>query len=73
MFKAAGRFGSPGMVITSPVRATTKPAPVLGTNSRMVMSKPEGAPRRLGSSEKLYCVLACLGLGFLFPDASKEK
>ena len=30
MFKAAGRFGNPGIVITSPVKATMKPAPVLG-------------------------------------------
>ena len=58
IFKAAGRFGKPGMVITSPVKATIKPAPNFGTTSRIVISKFSGAPKAFGFSEKLYYVLA---------------
>ena len=47
-------FGSPGIVMTSPVKATMKPAPNFGTNSRMVISKFSGAPSAFGLSEKLY-------------------
>ena len=41
------------MVITSPVKATMNPAPVFGTNSWIVISKPSGAPKSVGLSEKL--------------------
>ena len=44
------------MVMMSPVRATMKPAPAETRRLRTVMVKFSGAPRFLGSSEKLYCV-----------------
>ena len=55
---AAGRRGRPGMVITSPQTATTKPAPAESRTSRTGKVWPLGAPRRVGSALKLYCVLA---------------
>jgi hypothetical protein len=33
IFSAAGSFGSPGIVIMSPVKATINPAPIDGFNS----------------------------------------
>ena len=54
---AAGFLGSPGMVITSPVSATMKPAPVRGCSSRTCSVCPSGAPSSAGSSLKEYCVL----------------
>ena len=44
---AAGRFGSPGMVIIEPRIATTNPAPAFNLNSRTGRSKPDGARRFL--------------------------
>ena len=41
---AAGTFGSPGIVIMSPVSATTKPAPAERRTSRTVSVKPSGLP-----------------------------
>ena len=46
------------MVSTSPVRATTKPAPAQRRISRTVMRNCSGAPSFFGSSLKLYWVLA---------------
>ena len=46
MFSAAGTFGRPGMVMMSPVRATTNPAPADTFTLRTVMVKPLGAPSR---------------------------
>ena len=40
MSNALGCFGSPGIVNTLPVRATMKPAPKLGRNSRTVILNP---------------------------------
>src|SRR5699024_11308700 len=57
MLLAAGTLGSPGMVMTSPVRTTLKPAPVRGRISRTCSVWPSGAPSSVGSSEKEYCVL----------------
>ncbi len=53
-----GTLGRPGMVMMSPVSATTKPAPALTLTSRTVMRKPSGRAELAGSSVKLYCVLA---------------
>ena len=46
------------MVMMSPVRATTKPAPAETFADLMVTTKSSGAPSLVGSSEKLYWVLA---------------
>ena len=67
---AAGTFGSPGMVRTLPVRATTKPAPQEARSSRTVMRKPDGRPRSAGLSEKEYCVLAMQMGVSVMPSAS---
>ena len=58
MRSAAGSFGSPGIVSTSPVSATMKPAPAETLTSRTVTVKSSGAPSFVLSSEKLYCVFA---------------
>ena len=58
MFKAAGFFGKPGIVMTSPVRATRNPAPIEGLNSRIVIENPSGLPINDGSSDKEYYVFA---------------
>ena len=55
---AAGDLGSPGIVMISPVSATTKPAPAETFRFRTVTVNPSGAPSRAGSSEKEYCVFA---------------
>ena len=54
----AGCFGRPGMVMISPMRATMKPAPMDGLNSRTVTVKPCGRPRSEALSESEYWVLA---------------
>ena len=56
IFSAAGAFGSPGIVIISPVSATRNPAPALTFKFRTVTVNPLGAPSFAASSEKLYCV-----------------
>ena len=48
----------PGIVITSPVRTTIKPAPAAMRQLRIVILKPLGRPKSAGSSEKEYWVLA---------------
>ena len=53
MRSAAGDFGSPGIVSTSPVSATMKPAPAETLTSRTVTVKSSGAPSFVLSSEKL--------------------
>ena len=53
-----GVLGRPGMVMISPQMATTKPAPAESLTSRTGTTWPVGAPRRLGSVENEYCVLA---------------
>ena len=55
---AAGCFGSPGIVIISPVRATINPAPADRRTSRTVSVKPFGLPSFCGSSDREYCVFA---------------
>src|SRR6476620_1423193 len=55
---ADGVLLRPGIVMISPARATTKPAPADGETSRMVRRKPLGRPSLVASSLKLYCVLA---------------
>ena len=55
---AAGLFGIPGMVMMSPQRATTNPAPALIERSVTVRGKPFGRPKSLGLSYSEYCVLA---------------
>ena len=46
------------MVMISPVRATMKPAPALTFRLRTVTAKSLGAPNRVGSSDREYCVFA---------------
>ena len=58
MRSAAGDLGSPGIVIISPVRTTTNPAPAEIFTFFIVTVKPLGAPSFVGSSEKDYCVFA---------------
>ena len=43
MFNAAGFLGKPGIVMIAPVNATINPAPVFASNSRIVISNPDGA------------------------------
>lgn len=52
--KQLDSFGRPGMVMTSPVKATIKPAPNFGTTSRIVISKFQELQGVWLSS--LYCV-----------------
>ena len=58
MTSAEGTLGRPGMVMTSPQIATTNSAPAESRTSRMGTTWWLGAPLRLGSVEKEYCVLA---------------
>ena len=58
MLSAAGTFGRPGMVMISPVSATTKPAPADTFTLRTVTVKPSGRPSLDASSEREYWVLA---------------
>ena len=58
IFIAAGALGRPGIIMISPVRATTKPAPAESFTSLTVMVKFSGLPSFVGSSERLYCVFA---------------
>ena len=46
------------MVMISPARATTNPAPAEGYTSRIVIRKPVGRPSLDGSSENEYYVFA---------------
>ena len=55
---AAGTFGSPGIVITSPQTMTTNCAPAASRTSRMFSTWSAGAPCSSGSVENEYCVLA---------------
>ena len=58
MFSAAGVFGRPGIVITSPVRATIKPAPEDNLTSLIGTSNPVGLPFNFGSVYREAGVLA---------------
>jgi len=51
-------LGRPGIVMMSPVIATINPAPLESFISLTVMTNPCGLPKRVGSSEREYCVLA---------------
>ena len=55
---AAGLRGKPGIVRTSPISTTTKPAPARRRTSRIFGTCPVGAPMSEGSSENEYWVLA---------------
>ena len=58
MLLAAGTFGSPGIVIISPLKATINPAPIDGFKSRIVIVNPFGLANNFGLSDNEYCVLA---------------
>ena len=58
MPSAAGRLGSPGIVIIFPASATIKPAPAETLTFLIVTVKSSGAPSFRGSSLKLLCVFA---------------
>jgi hypothetical protein len=55
---ADGTRGRPGMVMISPQIATMKPAPARQADFADRHPWPVGAPRRFGSVEKEYWVLA---------------
>ena len=55
---AAGTLGKPGMVIISPQITTINSAPLESLTSLIGIVCPVGAPLRVGSVEKLYCVFA---------------
>jgi len=55
---AAGTFGSPGIVIIAPQTTTINSAPEDNLTSLIGRTCPDGAPFKLGSVEKLYCVFA---------------
>lgn len=56
--RAAGVFGRPGIVITSPVSGTRNPAPALSRTSRTLRVKSRGRPTSAGSSLKESWVFA---------------
>ena len=58
MASAEGTFGSPGIVMMSPQTMTTNSAPAARRTSRTFTTWPDGAPRRLASVAKDYCVFA---------------
>src|SRR5918992_423859 len=58
MLLAEGTLGKPGMVMISPVITTINSAPAASLTSRIGTTWPVGAPRKLGSVENEYCVLA---------------
>jgi len=58
ILSAAGCSGSPGIVITVPVIATTKPAPADTYTSRIFTLNPEGLPSFVASSESEYWFFA---------------
>ena len=58
IFSADGTAGNPGIVITSPVKATIKPAPADTFRLRTDILKFSGAPVFDASSVNEYCVLA---------------
>ena len=55
---AAGTLGSPGIVIIAPHTTTINSAPEESLTSLIGKTCPDGAPFKLGSVEKLNCVLA---------------
>ena len=58
MESAAGTLGNPGMVMISPHTTTINSAPDESLTSLTGKTWPLGAPFKLGSVEKLYCVFA---------------
>ena len=55
---AAGTLGSPGIVMIAPHMTTINSAPLESRTSLIGIVWFEGAPFKVGSVEKLYCVLA---------------
>lgn len=71
---ADGLLGKPGMAISSPVRATTNPAPADNLNSLTSIEKFSGAFSKEGSSLKEYWVLETQMGNVLYPcDFSHES
>src|SRR5258708_23877005 len=58
MEEARETFGRPGISIMLPEITTTKPAPADSEALVTLSGQPVGAPKRFGSSEREYCVLA---------------
>ena len=69
--RAAGTFGRPGMGMTFPAIATTKPAPAESMALVTVMSKSFRAPTRVGLSVKDMGVFAMQIGNFPKPISSK--
>jgi hypothetical protein len=73
MNSAEGALGRPGMVMISPQMTTRKPAPAESRTSRIGTTWSVGAPLRLGSVEKDYCVLATQIGRLPYPAASMSR
>src|SRR5712664_4338139 len=58
MEEARDTLGRPGISIMLPAITTTNPAPAESEALVTLSVQPAGAPRRFGSSDKEYCVLA---------------
>src|ERR1700737_3833412 len=58
MEEARETFGRPGISIMLPAITTTNPAPAESEALVTLSVQPAGAPRRFGSSDKEYWVLA---------------
>ena len=71
IFKAAGCFGSPGIVKTFPVKQTINPAPAEIRISRIVISKSVGRPNTFGSSLNETGVFAIHTKKASYPNALK--
>ena len=72
MESAAGTLGSPGIVIIAPQTTTINSAPEDNLISLTGKACPVGAPLRLGSVEKLYCVFAIQRGKSPYPASSKD-
>ena len=69
MEEARETFGRPGMSIMLPEMTTTNPAPAESEALLTLSVQPVGAPRRFGSSDSEYCVLAMQTENFSYPHA----
>ena len=70
ILSAEGTLGNPGIVIIDPQITTTNSAPLDNLTSLTFKLCPIGAPFNLGSTEKLYCVLAIQIGKFEYPAFS---
>src|SRR5216683_315398 len=69
MEEAREIFGRPSISIMLPAITTTNPAPAESEALVTLSVQTAGAPRRLGSSDKEYCVLAMQTGNFAWPQS----